>query len=117
MRAFYMIRKAFFMAQMDAFERGLQILSAWDEVSVFHGDDSWAQLDILMQSMKYRKIAVFTGCSSADKSGSWARLLAALRYTDCAVVRFRNIPAEPDMETVYAMKQFLEEEENLKAKK
>ena len=97
------------MAEYTVFERGLQILDAWDEVGVFHADTSFTLLEELIRQDDLRRIAVFTGRYSADESGAWAKLLSSLRYTDCAAVRFKDIPPEPDMETVHAMKAFLEE--------
>lgn len=97
------------MAEYTVFEQGLQILEAWDEVGVIHSDTSLSQLEEIIRQDDLRKIAVFTGKYSADSSGAWAKLLSSLRYTDCAVVRFKDIPPEPDMETVFAMKAFLEE--------
>ena len=97
------------MANFSTFEQGLQILDAWDEVSVLHTDNSFGQLEEAVRLNDWRKVAVFTGRCSADRSGAWARLLNSLRYTDCAAVRFKDIPAEPDMQTVYAMKEFLAE--------
>ena len=97
------------MAEYTVFEQGLQILEAWDEVGIIHSDTSLSQLEEIIRQDDLRKIAVFTGKYSADSSGAWAKLLSSLRYTDCAVVRFKDIPPEPDMETVFAMKAFLEE--------
>ena len=90
-------------------ERGMQQLAAWDEVCVCHGDDSFVMLEEILRADSLHKIAVFTGRNSADRSGAWAELLQVLRYTDCAAVRFKDIPPEPDMETVYAMRDFLQE--------
>ena len=95
------------MRETSVFEQGLQILEAWDEVSVFHADKTFTHLEELIRQGDFRKIAVFTGRNSADSSGAWAKLLNSLRYTECAVVRFKDIPPEPDMQTVYAMKEFL----------
>lgn len=97
------------MARNSVFEQGLQILEAWNEVGVIHSDASFAQLEEIIRQDDLRKIAVFTGKYSADSSGAWAKLLSSLRYTECAAVRFKDIPPEPDMETVFAMKAFLEE--------
>ena len=91
-------------------ERGMQQLAAWDEVCVCHGDDSFVMLEEILRADSLHKIAVFTGRNSADRSGAWAELLQVLRYTDCAAVRFKDIPPEPDMETVFAMHDFLEHE-------
>ena len=110
MRTFLMYYgNGFFMANFSAFEQGLQILEAWNEVSVLHTDSSFVQLEAAVRLNDWRKVAVFTGSSSADRSGAWAKLLNSLRYTDCAAVRFKDIPPEPDMQTVYAMKEFLAE--------
>ena len=96
------------MAECTVFEQGLQILDSWDEVSIFHADDSFSELEELIRLENLRKVAVFTGRNSADFSGAWAKLLNVMRYTDCAAVRFREIPPEPDMETVSAMQSFLQ---------
>lgn len=82
-----------------------------EETAVFNGDDSLAMLEEIVLQKACRKVAVFTGRNSADSSGAWSALLAALRYTDCAVVRFKDIPAEPDMQTVEKMRSFLEQEQ------
>ncbi len=95
------------MAKISTFEQGLQILDAWDEVSVLHTDSSFGELEAAVRMNNWHKVAVFTGRNSADSSGAWAKLLNSLRYTECAVVRFKDIPPEPDMQTVYAMKEFL----------
>ena len=101
MRTFLMYYgNGFFMANFSAFEQGLQILEAWNEVSVLHTDSSFVQLEAAVRLNDWRKVAVFTGSSSADRSGAWAKLLNSLRYTDCAAVRFKDIPAEPDMQPV-----------------
>ena len=97
------------MQETSVFEQGLQILEAWDEVSVFHADKTFTHLEELIRQGDFRKIAVFTGKNSADTSGAWAKLLTALRYTECGTVRFKDIPPEPDMETVYAMRDFLQQ--------
>lgn len=97
------------MAECTVFEQGLQILESWDEVSIFHADDSFSELEELSRLENLRKVAVFTGRNSADSSGAWAKLLNVMRYTDCAAVRFKEIPPEPDMETVAAMQDFLQE--------
>ena len=99
------------MAKASAFEQGLQILDAWDEVSVFHADDSFAELEELIRLENLRSVAVFTGRNSADSSGAWAKLLTSLRYGECAAVRFKDIPPEPDMDTVENMVQFLRQAE------
>ena len=91
-------------------ECAVQMLAAWDDTSVVQCDDSWSALDALVQQSTCRKAAVFTGKYSADRSGAWSKLLASLRYADCAVVRFKDIPPEPDMETVEAMTGFLQNE-------
>ncbi|MBE6369213.1 MAG: iron-containing alcohol dehydrogenase [Lentisphaerae bacterium] len=92
------------------FEQAVQMLAAWNGTAVIQGDDSWSALDEFVQQHNCRKAAVFTGCTSADRSGAWSKLLNSLRYADCAVVRFKNIPPEPDMETVNAMADFLRRE-------
>ena len=96
---------------MNSLEKGMQFLLRNEETTLFNGDDSLAMLEELMLQKACRRVAVFTGRSSADRSGAWAALLAALRYTDCAVVRFKDIPAEPDMQTVENMRRFLIQEQ------
>lgn len=91
-------------------EQAIQILAALDETLVIQGDDSWSALDALIQQNQWRKVAVFTGMRSADESGAWSKVLSALRYADCAVVRFKEIPPEPDMENVAQMTGFLHRE-------
>lgn len=92
-------------------EAGAALLAAWDETAVVHGDDSLAHLDFYLQKNLFSKAAVFTGARSADESGAWAELLAALRYSACTAMRFNAVPAEPDMETVEAMVEFLRNEQ------
>ena len=99
------------MRQANLLERAINILSAWDECTVFNGEDSWSGLETLLKAENIRRTAVFTGRFSADNSGAWSKLLKALSWCDCAVVRFKDIPAEPDMETVEKMRMFLEAEQ------
>ncbi|MBE6381147.1 MAG: iron-containing alcohol dehydrogenase [Lentisphaerae bacterium] len=94
----------------EALEKALQTLTAVNETAVINGDDSWCALDAFVQERRIRKVAVFTGCRSADASGAWSKVLNALRYSDCAVARFKDIPPEPDMATVEKMVSFLRQE-------
>ena len=98
------------MKQTKSLEDGIQLLLSNEECTVFNSDDSLGMLGELLQLQQCRKAAVFTGRNSADSNGSWSKLLDSLRYNDCAVVRFKNIPAEPDMQTVEDMRTFLVQE-------
>lgn len=95
------------MAEINLLARGMDFLAAQDKVTVAHTDDSFAALDEYIRNGKIKTVAVFTGRKSADDSGAWSKLLMALRFNDCAVIRFKDIPAEPDMETVAEMTDFL----------
>ena len=99
------------MPDVNLMERADNILASWDELAIVNCDDSYAGVEDFLRLKDYRKAAVFTGKKSADESGAWAKLLASLRYTECAFVRFKDIPAEPDMQTVEAMKAFLTAEQ------
>ena len=91
-------------------ERAINILSSHEECCVVNCDDSWSSLDEIVRARNIGKIAVFTGRNSADASGSWSKLVNALGCCEVPVVRFKDIPAEPDMETVEQMKVFLQNE-------
>ena len=95
----------------NAMDQAVRLLTAWNELAVVNGDDSYCALDAFIRQTDYRKIVLFTGRRSADESGAVARVLASLRYTECGVVRFNNIPAEPDMSVVESMCDFLRAEE------
>ena len=99
------------MQDVNLMDRADAVLAAWDELPIVNCDDSYAGLEDFLRWKDYRKAAVFTGRKSADESGAWAKLLSSLRYTDVAFVRFKDIPAEPDMQTVEAMKAFLAAEQ------
>ena len=88
-------------------DRADAMLTALEETIVLHGDDSYAGLDAFLRMHNCCKIAVFTGRYSADASGAWNKLLAGLRFVHAGVVRFKDIPAEPDMECVHNMTDFL----------
>ena len=91
----------------NAMDRAVQLLTAWNELAVVNGDDSYCSLDAFIRQAGYRKVVLFSGRRSADESGAVAKVLASLRYTECGVVRFNNIPAEPDMSVVESMCDFL----------
>ena len=99
------------MQDVNLMDRADAVLAAWDELPIVNCDDSYAGFEDFVRWKDYRKAAVFTGRKSADESGAWAKLLSSLRYTDVAFVRFKDIPAEPDMQTVEAMKAFLTAEQ------
>ena len=99
------------MSSEHLLERAIEILTLHDECLVVNGDDSWSALDESIRLNDYRKIAVFTGRNAADASGAWSKLLNSLGACECAVVRFKEIPPEPSMQTVEQMKEFLLQED------
>ncbi len=88
-------------------EQAARVLAGCTEIAIVQADDSFAGLDEYVRLRQMEHVAVFTGRHAADASGAWSVLLEALHCTGCAVNRFREIPPEPDTDTVMAMVDFL----------
>ncbi|MCP3966737.1 MAG: iron-containing alcohol dehydrogenase [Lentisphaerae bacterium] len=87
-----------------------EILNTYPDTTFVFGCGAWEQLELLLRDLGAKKVAVFTGRSSADKTGAWARLLKAVDLLDLNIVRFKDIEAEPCIETIERMTQFLNQE-------
>lgn len=87
-----------------------QILDTYPDTEITFGAASWRKFAALLAAKGTRKIAVFTGRSSADKNGAWSRLEQTARELKLQVARFTDIEAEPCTETVEKMTAFLNRE-------
>ncbi|MDD5596678.1 MAG: iron-containing alcohol dehydrogenase [Victivallaceae bacterium] len=87
-----------------------QILDTYSDTEISFGPESWRKFALLLAAKKTRKIAVFTGRNSADKSGAWRRFEQAVKNLNLQIARFTEIEAEPCTETVEKMTVFLKRE-------
>jgi len=78
-----------------------ELLSSYPDTNISFGTESWQKFADLLEQHKTKKIVVFSGRNSADKSGAWARFEQALEHLDLNIVRFKDIEAEPCTETVF----------------
>jgi len=88
-----------------------EILSGYPDTIITFGAESWQKFAALLEQRKVRKIVVFTGRHSADKSGAWARFEQAVKHLNLQIARFKDIEAEPCTETVEKMTAFLKQEQ------
>ncbi|QSH41373.1 iron-containing alcohol dehydrogenase [Lentisphaerota bacterium ZTH] len=84
-----------------------EILDTYPDTTFVFGSGAWEQLELLLRDLGARKVAVFTGRNSADKTGAWSHLLKALDLLDLKIVRYKDIEAEPCIETIGRMTEFL----------
>jgi alcohol dehydrogenase class IV len=88
-----------------------KILDSCPDTKISFGAGSWQKFASLLKEKGTRKIAVFTGRSSADKNGAWARLEQTGRELKLQIARFKDIEVEPCTETVEKMTAFLKKEQ------
>ncbi|MFA6715586.1 MAG: iron-containing alcohol dehydrogenase [Victivallaceae bacterium] len=87
-----------------------QILDTYPDTKISFGTESWQKFANLLKEKGTRKIAVFTGGSSADKSGAWIRLEHIAGDLNLQIARFKDIEEEPCTGTVEKMTAFLKRE-------
>ena len=85
------------------------LLQRIPDTEVIFGKDALSHLSGLLNSRRSVRTAVFTGRHSADSSGNFGRMASCCGSAVSGLYRFRDIPAEPDLDTVHAMTRFLEE--------
>ena len=88
-----------------------KFLSTYPDTNIIFGANSWQKFAALLERRKAEKVVVFSGRSSADKSGAWMKLKNAVKHLELQIVRFRDIEAEPCTETVEKMTAFLKQEQ------
>jgi alcohol dehydrogenase len=88
-----------------------RILDTYPDTVIAFGEDGLLSFELLMQEQRAKKIAAFTGKHSADATGAWARFLKTCGTMDVGVVRFSDIEAEPCINTVERMIEFLHAEQ------
>ncbi len=88
-----------------------EILNSYPDTNISFGDESWSKFADLLEERGTRKIVVFSGRHSADKSGAWKRFEHAVQHLDLGIARFKDIEAEPCTETVERMTAFLKREQ------
>jgi alcohol dehydrogenase len=87
-----------------------KILNTYPDTDIIFGNSSWEKFAALVESRNVRKLAVFTGASSADKNGAWQLFTESLKHLDVSIARFKDIESEPRTETVGKMTAFLKRE-------
>ena len=87
-----------------------KILNTYPDTNITFGAESWVTFASLLEQRKAKKIVVFSGKHSADKSGAWAKFEKSVRHLDLKIVRFKDIEEEPCTETVEKMTAFLKQE-------
>lgn len=87
-----------------------EILNNYPDTKITFGAESWKKFANLLKQLKTRKIVVFSGRNSADKSGAWARFEQAVNHLNLNIARFKDIEAEPCTETVEKMTVYLKQE-------
>ena len=87
-----------------------EILNTYPDTNISLGAESWSKFADLLKERKTKKIVVFSGKHSADKSGAWARFEQAIQHLDLEIARFKDIEAEPCTETVEKMTVFLKQQ-------
>jgi alcohol dehydrogenase class IV len=88
-----------------------EILNSYPDTDITFGAESWKKFADLLEQRKSRKVVVFSGRNSADKSGAWARFEQAVQHLDLEIARFKDIEAEPCTETIEKMTAFLKHEQ------
>lgn len=87
-----------------------EILNTYPDTNISFGAEAWLKFSNLLEERKTKKIVVFSGKHSADKSGAWASFEQAIQHLDLEIARFKDIEAEPCTETVEKMTIFLKQE-------
>jgi alcohol dehydrogenase class IV len=88
-----------------------KILNTYPDTNISFGAESWDKFANLLKERKTKKIVIFSGKHSADKSGAWARFEQSIKPLNLEVVRFKDIEAEPCTETVEKMTAFLKQQQ------
>jgi alcohol dehydrogenase class IV len=86
------------------------ILNDYPDTNISFGSGSWGTFAELLEERNTKKIVVFSGKHSADKSGAWSRFEQSIKHLNLEIVRFKDIEAEPCTETVEKMTAFLKQE-------
>ena len=88
-----------------------EILNSYPDTNITFGAESWQKFAALLEQRKTKKIVVFSGRNSADKSGAWGSFEQAVQHLDLQIARFKDIEAEPCTETIEKMTVFLKHEQ------
>lgn len=81
------------------------LIDSYEDTKVVYGGEVFQQFMNLLTLENAKKVLVFTGKNSADKSGAWRKLLNSCSYLDCDIERFSDINPEPDIDTVLKMRK------------
>jgi alcohol dehydrogenase class IV len=88
----------------------LSLLGSYADTRVALGEGALSQAGPLLEELGAKKLMIFTGGASADKSGAWDKFLRALGPGVADTVRFAGIEPEPSIQTVERMLAALEKE-------
>ncbi|MDD3116370.1 MAG: iron-containing alcohol dehydrogenase, partial [Victivallaceae bacterium] len=86
----------------------VELLEKYTDTALIFGSERMIMIQEVFYQSDTRKIAVFSGGESADRSGAFAELMKKLSILpQIQVVRFNAIKPEPTIETVTQMLEFL----------
>ncbi|MDD3703603.1 MAG: iron-containing alcohol dehydrogenase [Lentisphaerae bacterium] len=89
----------------------VELLEKYTDTALIFGSERMIMIQEVFYQSDTRKIAVFSGGESADRSGAFAELMKKLSILpQIQVVRFNAIKPEPTIETVTQMLEFLKNE-------
>lgn len=88
------------------------LLDAYPDTAICFGKAAMTQLAVYLNAENTRKVALFTGGSSAKKSGALMAFVDVLKQGgDIGIVSFREVEPEPSIDTVRRMTEFLYREQ------
>lgn len=87
-----------------------KILDRYPDTVISFGTKAWSSFADLLRKCNCRKIAIFSGKTSVDKSGAKAKLTEIFNSLELQTAWFNDIEAEPCIETVEKMTEFLRRE-------
>jgi alcohol dehydrogenase class IV len=87
-----------------------EILDSYPDTVISFGANAWSKFADLLKDRNCNKVAVFSGKTSADKSGAKLHLTKIFDSLMVQTAWFSDIEAEPCIETVEKMTEFLHRE-------